>query len=51
MQINPFIYGKPVSKEHFMGRKDVLQTLISRILTGQSSAIIGEPHIGKTSLL
>ncbi|MCP4345429.1 MAG: toll/interleukin-1 receptor domain-containing protein [Desulfobacterales bacterium] len=50
-KFNPFIYGKPVSGDKFLGRENVLKRILSRILTGQSAAIIGEPHIGKTSLL
>lgn len=47
----PFIYGRPVGPERFIGRQAELTTLRNRILTGQSTAIVGDPHIGKTSLL
>lgn len=48
---NPFIYGSPVESSSFFNRKRELRTLIQRTITGQSSAVVGEPHIGKTSLL
>ena len=52
MQPNPFIYGDPVSPENFIGRRRVVTRVISRMMKdGQSTAIIGDPHIGKTSLL
>lgn len=49
--INPYIYGRVVKPSEFIGRKKELRQLFSRIVTGQSTAIIGEPHMGKTSLL
>ncbi len=51
MQINPFYYGNPVSPEHFLGRQKELRRIVSRMLGCQSTAIIGEPRSGKTSLL
>lgn len=49
---NPFIYGNPVPPEHFVGRRHDLRRIVSRIRNlGQSSAVIGEPRCGKTSLL
>ncbi len=51
MEINPFIYGKSLMPQQFIGRKRQLQQLFSRLVTGQSVALIGQPHIGKTSLL
>ncbi len=51
MQINPFYYGNPAPPEHFLGRQEELRRIVSRMLGCQSTAIIGEPHSGKTSLL
>jgi hypothetical protein len=49
--LNPFIYGKPVPSGRFIGRQAQVRTLFSRIVNGESTAIVGEPHIGKSSLL
>ncbi|OQY45660.1 MAG: hypothetical protein B6242_09755 [Anaerolineaceae bacterium 4572_78] len=50
--INPFQYGKPVSAKSFFGYERALRTIVQRILNNaQSSAIISEPRMGKTSLL
>jgi len=49
--LNPFIYPGPVSAEKFVGREEALQSLLSRIATGQNTAVVGEPNIGKSSLL
>lgn len=48
---NPFFYGNPVSPEHFIGRKEIIADIISRLQTSQSTHIVGEPRIGKSSLL
>jgi hypothetical protein len=48
---NPFIYGRAVTSTEFLGREPELRRLFSRLTTGQSTAIIDQPHIGKTSLL
>ena len=49
---NPFFYGNPISSEGFIGRRKFLRHVISRLKQGgQSTAIIGDPHIGKSSLL
>ncbi|NUM48652.1 MAG: ATP-binding protein [Anaerolineales bacterium] len=50
-QVNPYIYGPPARGKSFINRESELQTLFNRLRTGQSTAIIGEPHVGKTSLL
>jgi hypothetical protein len=50
-QLNPFRYGNPVSPSKFIGRERTIRTLFARIYNGDSTAIVGEPHIGKTSLL
>ena len=46
-----FIYGRPVKPNEFLGRKDTLRTIFNRLRNGESTAIVGEPKIGKTSLL
>jgi hypothetical protein len=51
IRINPFIYSRPVQPEEFVGREPELRRLFSRLATGQSTAIIGLPHVGKSSLL
>ncbi len=49
---NPFFYGNPIPPDLFIGRKRELRRIVSRIRNrGQSSAIVGEPRCGKTSLL
>ncbi|HKZ69125.1 MAG TPA: ATP-binding protein [Anaerolineales bacterium] len=49
--INPFIYSRAVTPAEFLGRETELRRLFSRLATGQSTAIIGQPHVGKTSML
>ena len=51
MMYNPFFYGDPIPPKLFVGRDRELRRIINRIITGQSTAIIGEPRCGKTSLL
>jgi hypothetical protein len=49
---NPFFYGNPVSPDQFMDRRRELRRIIGRIVNqGQSTAVVGEPRSGKTSLL
>ncbi len=48
---NPFLYGSPVPPTRFVGRQDIVKTLFARLYNGESTALIGEPHSGKTSLL
>lgn len=49
---NPFFYGNPVTIDQFVDRRRELRRLVSRIANqGQSTAIVGEPRSGKTSLL
>lgn len=48
---HPFIYGRPVKGSEFIGRTSELSTIFNRLCNGESSAVVGEPHIGKTSLL
>ncbi len=48
----PFIAGPPVENEYFIGRDADLRYVLTRLISnGQSTALTGEPHIGKTSLL
>lgn len=51
MPRNPFIYGSAVSGDQFVNREDEIAFILNRLDTSQSTTIIGEPHIGKTSLL
>ena len=49
---NPFFYGNPVPPGQFLGRRRELRRITGRIINqGQSTAIVGEPRTGKTSLL
>ncbi|MCD6554528.1 MAG: AAA-like domain-containing protein, partial [Anaerolineae bacterium] len=48
---SPFIYGRPVRPGEFLNRKPELRTIFNRLRNGESTAVVGEPHIGKTSLL
>jgi hypothetical protein len=49
---NPFFHGNPVPPEQFIGRRRALRRVVGRILNhGQSTAMVGEPRSGKTSLL
>jgi conflict system STAND superfamily ATPase len=49
--LSPFIYGRSLSPAEFAGRQVELNRVASRLSKGQSIAVIGQPHIGKTSLL
>ncbi len=48
---NPFRVGKVVQRPNFIGRADEIRSLCSRITNAESVAVVGEPHVGKTSLL
>ncbi len=49
---NPFFYGNPVSTDQFIGRRQEIRRITSRIINlGQSTAVVGEWRTGKTSLL
>ena len=49
---NPFFYGAPVPADLFVGRERELRRIAGRIANrGQSTAVVGEPRSGKTSLL
>ena len=49
--LNPFIYGKPVPVTQHINRQRELRTLFSPLRNGECTAVVGEPHIGKSSLL
>jgi hypothetical protein len=49
--LSPFIYGRPVRHDEFLDRKDELRTICNRLRHTESTAIVGEPHIGKSSLI
>ncbi len=49
--INPFIYSRAVMPNEFVGREKEIKRLLSRLSSDQSTAIIGLPHVGKTSLI
>ncbi|HHS97225.1 MAG TPA: hypothetical protein ENK08_04915 [Chloroflexi bacterium] len=46
-----FVYGRPVRPAEFLDREASLRTLFNRLRHNESTAVVGEPHIGKTSLL
>src|SRR5437016_2273417 len=51
LPLNPFLYGNPVPPSRFVGRQNAVRTLYGRLRNGESTAIVGEPRIGKSSLL
>ncbi len=53
IQVNPFSFGNPVfTRDKFFGREGDIRQVISRLLSaGESTSIVGERRIGKTSLL
>ena len=48
---SPFIFGPPVRGDDFVNREAQLHSVFNRLVTGQSTIIVGEPHTGKTSFL
>lgn len=50
---NPFVYGPPVTGAYFLDREEPLKTIMSRAAHPhtQSTAVVGQPHVGKSSLL
>jgi hypothetical protein len=50
---NPFIVGRPVPPEHFVGRKKEVKAILDRLAgpAPDSTAVSGEALTGKTSLL
>lgn len=52
MSHSPFFHGNPVFPADFLNRSQPVRRIVGRLLGGgQSSAIVGEPRTGKTSLL
>lgn len=54
MDINPFTFGNPIrNPARFYGREAELRQIVSRLLSSahESTSIVGERRIGKTSLL
>jgi AAA+ ATPase superfamily predicted ATPase len=54
MESNPFTFGNPIkAPERFVGRKAEIRQIASRLLSSahESTSIVGERRIGKTSLL
>jgi hypothetical protein len=53
MSINPFSYGKPIDNPaRFIGRRREIEQVYSRLLSAfESTSIVGERRMGKTSLL
>lgn len=50
--VNPFTYGNEISDPaHFIGRWHEIVQIRDRLLNRESSSIVGERRIGKTSLL
>ena len=49
--LSPFIYGRSLSPNEFAGRSAELNRIAGRLAGGQSVAVVGQPHVGKTSLL
>lgn len=54
MATNPFTYGNPISEpSHFFGRMHEVNQIFSRLrnVEFESSSVVGERRVGKTSLL
>jgi len=54
MTQNPFTFGNPIREpERFIGRQEELRQVVNRLLSSahESTSIVGERRIGKTSLL
>lgn len=47
----PFVFGRTINPTEFIGREREMFRLFSRIANGQSTALIGQTRIGKTSFL
>ena len=43
----PFIYGRPVRPGEFLNREAELRTIFNRLRNGESTAVVGEPHLAK----
>jgi hypothetical protein len=51
MSISPFTHGNMVPLYQFYNRRREVRRLLNRLAQGGSTAIVGQPHTGKTSLL
>jgi hypothetical protein len=54
MKVNPFTFGNPISDpSRFFGRKEEIHQIAGRLLSPafESTSVVGERRIGKTSLL
>jgi AAA+ ATPase superfamily predicted ATPase len=54
MSVNPFTFGNPIrDPARFIGRKEDIRQIVNRLLSSarESTSIVGERRIGKTSLL
>ncbi len=51
MNTSPFLHGNIVPPSHFYNRRREVRRLLNRLTQGGSTALIGQPHSGKTSLL
>lgn len=51
MNRSPFVHGGPVPPNDFLNRQRELRRLLNRLEKGQATAVVGQPHTGKTSLL
>ena len=47
----PFIYGRPLRHDEFIGRRRELRRVVGRAKTQQNTVLVGAPHSGKTSFL
>ncbi|MEM4203327.1 MAG: AAA-like domain-containing protein [Candidatus Methanomethylicaceae archaeon] len=48
---NPFVYGRAVSGEEFVNRDKEIRTICDRLGHSESTLVLGQPHIGRSSLL
>jgi uncharacterized protein len=48
---NPFVFGIPVSGEHFTGRTNETDYLVQNFISGKHTVIFSHRHSGKTSLI
>ena len=51
MNRSPFVHGGAVAPNDFLNRQRELRRLLNRLEKGQATAVVGQPHTGKTSLL
>jgi len=54
MHPNPFSFGNPIrDPQRFIGRRSDLQQIVDRLRSSahESTSVVGERRIGKTSLL